>query len=114
MSETTTPGRRRRARSDDVGFVIRDFPVALKRAIAAEAEEQGVSLQDVAVGALADAYGVEYNPTGRKSAGLSDGDYVGLRMPRRLRKKIGEHAARRETSRRSIVLAILSERFPAQ
>jgi hypothetical protein len=116
MNETTTSrrGKRRRPRTGEVGFPVRGFPVTLKRRIAAVADREGVSFQDVAVAALADAYGIPYEQTGRKSPGVTDSDYVELTMPRRLRIRLNEQAARREIPARQLLLSILSERFPTR
>jgi hypothetical protein len=105
---STTEDRKRRGY---VGMLIRDFPLPLKRKIAAFAEAESSNFQDITVAALAAAYGVKFVPTGRRTAGMTDSTSVNLEMPRILRRKINEQAARIERPSRSIVLQLLTERF---
>lgn len=106
MATKTTPPVER------VGLPIKRFPAPLKARIAAVATADGVNFNDVAVGALAGHFGVPYEPLGRKSAGIGDSDYINLTMPRTLRKKINQTAADRETSARSVTLAVLEATVP--
>src|SRR6185503_9349899 len=62
------------------GVLVR-VPASLKDALVRETARRGASLNDVAVGMLADAFGVPYTPTGRRSGLPGASPVVLLRMP---------------------------------
>jgi hypothetical protein len=68
-------------------------------------------MNDLLVSILARHFGVEFEPTGRRSAHVGRSADLVLRMPEELRTKIKVAAARGRSSSRDVVVAILSTRF---
>jgi myo-inositol-1-phosphate synthase len=76
----------------------------LKDALVRETARQGTSLNDVAVGLLADAFGVPHQPTGRKSPLPGSSPALLLRMPHELRDAIQAEARRSGRTLNDVVL----------
>jgi hypothetical protein len=91
--------------------IIRNVPPALKDALMDEAERRGTNMNDVAVAVLAEAYGIPFVPTGKASPGWTDSTTMGFGMPRRLRKRLNEKAARQETTATALMLDTLLDHF---
>ena len=85
------------------------MPSALKDALVRETSRRGVSLNDVAVGLLADAFGIRYAPTGRRSALPGSSPVILLRMPEELRDAIQAQAATTTSTVNDVVLRSLSD-----
>ena len=84
-------------------------PHSLKAALVRETARRGASLNDVAVGILAKAFGVSYAPTNRKSPLPGSSPVVLLRMPEELRTTIKAEASRLGANTNDIILASLSD-----
>jgi myo-inositol-1-phosphate synthase len=80
----------------------------LKDALVRETARQGASLNDVAVGLLAESFGVAYRPTGRKSALPGSSPVILLRMPEELKDAIRAEAARTGDTFNDLVLRTLA------
>src|ERR671927_337699 len=94
--------------SDRSGVLVR-LPRAVKARLADEATRRGVSLNDVAVGALAARFGIPFRPSGRRgSAPRADGDVL-LRMPVTLRDKLHARAAQKRRNLNDVIAETLSD-----
>jgi myo-inositol-1-phosphate synthase len=74
-----------------------------------ESARRDASLNDVAVGLLADAFGIAYAPTGRRSALPGGSPVILLRMPPALRDAIHAEAARRRAHVNDVIVAALAD-----
>ena len=90
------------------GVLVRT-PPSLKEALVRETARRGASLNDVAVGILADAFGVEYTPTNRRSPLPGASPVVLLRMPEELKSAIQAEAFSRRSNTNDVILATLSD-----
>lgn len=109
MTDTDTA---KRSPNDLVSVLVRDVPLRLKRALAQAAADGDASMNTVAVQALAEEFGLRYDPpNGRRSSGVSDADTVVLSMPRRLRRKIRERSNVTEAYVEDIIKTILTSKF---
>jgi myo-inositol-1-phosphate synthase len=84
-------------------------PSSLKEAVVRETARRGASLNDVAVGILADAFDVPYTPSGRKSPLPGSSPVVLLRMPPELKDAIQAEAFRRGSNTNDVILASLAD-----
>jgi len=84
-------------------------PASLKDALVRETARRGTSLNDVAVGMLADAFVVPYTPTGRRSALAGASPVVLLRMPETLKREIQTEAFRTSTSTNDVIVRTLAD-----
>jgi len=86
------------------------MPASLKAALVRETARRGSNVNDVAVGFLADEFGVPYSPSGRSRKVLAGGSpVILLRVPQELKDKIESDAGRRGTSANDIILAALAD-----
>jgi myo-inositol-1-phosphate synthase len=83
-------------------------PLSLKRALIRETARRGVSLNDVAVGLLAEEFGVPYRPSGRRSALPGASPVLLLRMPPDLKHAIEKEAGRAGSSSNDVILRALA------
>ena len=90
------------------GVLVR-APFSLKEALVRETARRGVSLNDVTVGILAGAFGVDYVPTNRKSPLPGSSPVILLRMPEELKDAIHAEAFRRGSNTNDVILASLSD-----
>jgi len=90
------------------GVLVR-APFSLKNALVRETARRDASLNDVAVGILADAFGVDYVPTNRKSPLSGSSPVVLLRMPENLKTAIQAEAQRLGSNTNDVILASLSD-----
>ena len=74
-----------------------------------ETARRGVSLNDVAVGLLADELGVSYTPTGRRSTLPGASPVILLRMPEELKEKLEAESARSGRTVNDVVLRSLAD-----
>jgi myo-inositol-1-phosphate synthase len=87
------------------------MPSELKERLAAEVSRAGRSLNDIAVGILADRFAVPFEPSGRRgSAPKGKGDVL-LRMPAALKDKLQTRAAERGRRTNDLIVEILAERL---
>jgi myo-inositol-1-phosphate synthase len=81
----------------------------LKGALVRETARRGASLNDVAVGLLADAFAIPYRPTGRKSTLPGSSPVILLRMPEELRAAIQSESTRSGNTFNDVVLRALAD-----
>jgi myo-inositol-1-phosphate synthase len=87
------------------------MPSELKERLATEVSRAGRSLNDIAVGILADRFAVPFEPSGRRgSAPKGKGDVL-LRMPAALKDKLQTRAAERGRRTNDLIVEILAERL---
>ncbi len=84
-------------------------PASLKDALVRETARRGASLNDVAVGMLADAFAVPYTPTGRRSGLPGASPVVLLRMPETLKREIQTEAFRSSTNTNDVIVRTLAD-----
>src|SRR5215210_1360057 len=89
------------------------MPRELKERLAEEVTRAGRSLNDVAVGILADRFAVPFEPSGRKGSPPKGKGDVLLRMPVALKEKLATRAAERGRGTNDLIVEILGERLGA-
>jgi myo-inositol-1-phosphate synthase len=99
LSASTSPRR---------GVLVRT-PLALKKALVRETARRGVSLNDVAVGLLAESFGVSYRATGRRSPLPGSSPVLLLRMPSDLKHEIEAEAQREGSSTNDVIVRALAD-----
>ena len=87
------------------------MPPALKARLAFEVERRGSTLNDVAVGILADRFDVSFEPSGRKGSAPGESPVVLLRLPPELKRQIKSHAFDRESNTNRVILEALAEQL---
>jgi myo-inositol-1-phosphate synthase len=86
------------------------MPTSLKGALVRETARLGANVNDVAVGILADAFGITHVPSGRRRKVLAGSTpVVLLRVPRELKDEIHAEAARSGSNANDVILAALAE-----
>jgi myo-inositol-1-phosphate synthase len=80
----------------------------LKQALVRETARRAASLNDVAVGLLADSFGIPYRPTGRKSSLPGSSPVLLLRMPDELHAAIQAESARAGATANDVILRALA------
>jgi myo-inositol-1-phosphate synthase len=86
------------------------MPAHLKGALVREAARRRSNVNDVAVGILADRFGVPYTATGRRRKVLAGASpVVLLRAPEELKDEIRAEAARSGANANDVVLAVLAD-----
>jgi myo-inositol-1-phosphate synthase len=85
------------------------MPAPLKRALAREVGRRHSTLNDVAVGMLADRFGVAFEPSGRKGPLPGGSGAVLLRVPPALKRRLKETATARAQTTNRLVIETLSE-----
>src|SRR5688500_18475753 len=86
------------------------MPGSLKRALVREVARRGSNLNDVAVALLAERFGIEFTPSGRRRKAIPGAaGAVVLRMPLELRRELKAVAKRRRQNVNDLVLLTLSE-----
>jgi len=86
------------------------MPASLKGALVRDAARQRSNVNDVAVGILAEAFGVPHTPSGRQRKMLAGGSpVVLLRVPQELKDEIQSEASRRQTNSNGVILAALAD-----
>src|SRR3954469_7517064 len=91
--------------------VIVRMPSPLKRRLAREVERGGAGLNDLAVGVLAERYGIAFSPSGRRSTAPGASGVVVLRMPDELKRQLQGEASGDGITTNEVVVRALSERF---
>ena len=84
-------------------------PPWLEDALVRETARRRASLNDVAVGLLADAFAVPYTPTGRRSGLPGRSPVVLLRMPETLKREIQAEAFRTSTNTNDLIVRTLAD-----
>jgi myo-inositol-1-phosphate synthase len=93
------------------------MPAPLKGALVRETARRASNLNDVAVGILADEFGIPYTPTGRRRKVLAGGSpVILLRVPQELKDEIQAEASRRDSNANDVILSALADALgvPAQ
>jgi myo-inositol-1-phosphate synthase len=93
------------------------MPAPLKGALVRETARRSSNLNDVAVGILADKFGIRYIPTGRRRKVLAGGSpVILLRVPQELKDEIQAEASRRDSNANDVILSALADALgvPAQ
>src|SRR6187551_1227662 len=86
------------------------MPAPLKGALVRETARRTSNVNDVAVGILADEFGVSFTPTGRRRKVLAGSSPVLLlRVPQELKEAIHAEASRRGSNANDVILAALAE-----
>jgi myo-inositol-1-phosphate synthase len=86
------------------------MPASLKGALVREAARRRSNVNDVAVGILAEAFGVAYAPSGRQRKVLAGGSpVVLLRVPEGLKGEIHAEAAQLGANANDVILAALAD-----
>ncbi len=86
------------------------MPAPLKEALVRETARRGSNVNDVAAGILADEFGVDYAPSGRRRKVLAGSSPVLLlRVPQELKDEIHAEASRRDTNANDVILAALAD-----
>lgn len=88
-----------------------DQDEALKERLAADADERGSSINDLAVGILADRFRVEFSRSGRRSPGFRGSRVGAYRMPLALWQAIGHEATNQQTTKKAVVAVTLAEHY---
>jgi len=93
------------------------MPAPLKGALVRETARRTSNVNDIAVGILADEFGVSFTPTGRRRKVLAGSSPVLLlRVPQELKDEIHAEASRRDSNANDVILAALADGLgvPAQ
>jgi len=86
------------------------MPAPLKGALVRETARRTSNVNDVAVGILADEFGVSFTPTGRRRKVLAGSSPVLLlRVPQELKDEIHAEASRRDSNANDVILAALAD-----
>jgi len=85
------------------------MPAPLKGALVRESARRESNVNDVAVGILADEFGITFKPTGRRRKVLAGSSPVLLlRVPQELKDEIHTEASRRDSNANDVILAALA------
>jgi predicted HicB family RNase H-like nuclease len=95
----------------DVDIIANDVPANIRRALVRAAKAEGVSVNEIAVRALADAYGVERQPKNGRFVAPSSTARMLFTVPDELRQQLRLRAAVNGVTMRGLVLKALAERF---
>src|SRR5436190_8999844 len=87
------------------------MPPQLKRRLVHETEARDSNVNDVAVGILADRFGVAYEGSGRRNAAAGASGVVLLRLPPTLKRRLQLEAFERGSNTNDVILETLSERL---
>ena len=86
------------------------MPAPLKEALVRETARRGSNVNDVAAGILAEEFGVDYVPSGRRRKVLAGSSPVLLlRVPQELKDEIQAEASRRGSNANDVILAALTD-----
>jgi myo-inositol-1-phosphate synthase len=85
------------------------MPPSVKRALVRETARQGTSLNEVAVGILARAHELPYEPSGRRSPVPGASPVVLLRVPGELKHELEAEAGRAQSNVNDIVVRTLAD-----
>ncbi|HEU5066463.1 MAG TPA: hypothetical protein VFT86_11435, partial [Gaiellaceae bacterium] len=84
------------------------MPTTLKRRLAREVARRESTLNDVAVELLADEFGVDFQPSGRRGPVPGDTGVVLLRVPPELKRQLDAAARERRSSTNKVVVETLA------
>jgi myo-inositol-1-phosphate synthase len=95
------------ARRESKSLLVR-MPAELKVRLADEVRRRSSTLNDVAVGILAERFGVPFEPSGRKGPAPGDSPVALLRVPPELKRRLEEAAAERGSNTNRVVVQSLA------
>ena len=85
------------------------MPASLKGALVRETARRRSNVNDVAVGILAETFGIAYQPSGRRRKVLAGGSpVILLRVPQELKDEIQAEASRSGANANDVILAALA------
>jgi myo-inositol-1-phosphate synthase len=87
------------------------MPAQLKRRLVHEVESRSSNVNDVAVGILADRFGIPFEGSGRRSPAAGTSGVVLLRLPPVLKRRLQLEAFERGSNTNDVILGALSERL---
>ena len=86
------------------------MPAPLKGALVRESARRNSNVNDVAVGILADTFGIAYAPSGRRRKVLAGGSpVILLRVPQELKAEVQAEASRSGANANDVILAALAD-----
>ena len=91
--------------------VLVRMPATLKRELAHEVGRRDSTMNDVAVGILAQRFGVGFDPSGRRGPVPGDSGVVLLRLPAALKRTIQTEAHRRGVSTNAVIVHALADQL---
>lgn len=97
--------------SDERRSVLITVPKKMKRELVRRARARGVSLNDVIVGTLANAYGTRFEAIGRKTTAGTESRHIVVRMDAALKKAIQIDAVMNEGNMQSTIMSVLATRL---
>lgn len=98
-------------RDDYVAKNIRNVDQAVRHAVVRAALAESVTIGDVVGGALADAWEMEYEPSGNAAVSVSGSTQFVVRLPQEMITRIYAVSRGRRITEGSVVQEILAERF---
>src|SRR5207245_10327419 len=87
------------------------MPAQLKRRLVHEVESRSSNVNDVAVGMLADRFGIPFEGSGRRSPAAGTSGVVLLRLPPVLKRRLQLEAFERGSNTNDVILEALSGRL---
>lgn len=96
------------AKKNEKRKVIIDLPIALKEAVAASGAPNAT---DEIVGALAEEFGVPFEPSGRPGGIATAPGKIILRMTADLKMRIARRAVNEESNMTDVIAAVLARRY---
>jgi len=100
------------AKRNSKSILVR-MPSTLKRRLAREVARRESTLNDVAVDLLADEFGVDFRPSGRRGPVPGDTGVFLLRIPPELKRQLDAAARERRSSTNKVVVETLTTRLGA-
>lgn len=95
----------------DVNVIVRGIPPELKAALVAEARRGLTSVNVVAVGILAEHFGVDYAGNGRMTTATAESTQQEFTMPEALGYALGFLSVKERRPKSQIILAILCDHY---
>jgi myo-inositol-1-phosphate synthase len=96
------------AKRESTSVLVR-MPSELKRVLAQEVERTQATVNDIAVGILAERFGVDFMPSRRRGQAPGESPVVLLRMPPALKQQIRESALERGSNANRVVVQTLAD-----
>ena len=95
------------AKRESTSVLVR-MPTELKRVLAQEVERTDATINDIAVGILADRFRVAFTPSGRRGQAPGESPAVLLRMPPALKRRIQDAARERGSNGNRVIVQALA------
>lgn len=94
-----------------VGIIVLDMPEPIRQHLSSEAEQAGVSVNEIANTVLCDAYRVPVYRTGKPYVPLTTNGRMVFRVPAKVRKRLRQQAARDGVTMAGLVKVALAEHY---